>query len=195
MKIRSTKMALWIVRLEQGGKTRVAEHVAAQNADLAMALGRQEHPGFEVLSVEQVNQVGVRSLAKLIVQATAVLFFLASTAHAQVVTNDRVYNSLRVTTALGPAFDITSTLNSNRWADVHEANPWLRREDGTASPSKLVALHAAYMTVNYVALAKAHSDDYRGWKRVALYSVIGAANAYHIYVGVTNFTLPREVRR
>lgn len=61
------RMPLWVVRLERDRK-RVTEHIAASDADSAMRLAQRENHGHEVLSVERVNQIGVRSIGEILIE-------------------------------------------------------------------------------------------------------------------------------
>jgi len=98
-------------------------------------------------------------------------------------------NVLLKTYALsGIAADTYTTLANNPYASIEERNPLMRRADGSASPTRLIALKGVQTTVVLYALHKSPRSRVVRWTVLAV-SSFDWWTAYH------NARLPRSLAR
>lgn len=106
---------------------------------------------------------------------------------------DTLYRTLQSSVIASATADTITTLSTNQWGNLYEANPIYRRSDGSASPYRVVPVKCAVVASNLYLLKLGHT--YSGWKRYAVYGLVGVVSSREWVAAINNARLPHEVRR
>ena len=127
-----------------------------------------------------------------------ILTLLLSASQVQAQTVESVtFRVLQVNAIAAPTADAWTTLATNRYANLIEQNPLLRRADGSASPVRTVLLKSGFAAVNLTILHIARSKDLDEAKGVRWLSVgiVLLMNGLEYRAAVHNARLPHGARR
>jgi len=103
---------------------------------------------------------------------------------------------IQLNSAIAPAMDAGASIYTNRWVNIVETNPLLRRADGTSDPFRTILLKGSgsVLLISAVQLVKHFKrEDYP--LAIGILAFVISVNVFDYKHAHDALTLPRGMRR